>query len=221
MEDKALQELLQELLDCGALTKEEFEGEKKRILEAPAVPAGFASTKTIAGDRKTLQAGCTVLRGDKKGMLVSSWELRGPTVRDKIRMCCMCASWEGKRGYLYIRGNDSIELNDVNGGGRCCSLIRGHKTADMVQVLYFDRPPYTTDMVMKCPWHFIEEGIPCCYCYRVRSGRRLPRCIESGRTPPNPSRTPFSSRACLPLLPTLHTLFSSRVCCSPSRPSRL
>jgi hypothetical protein len=175
--------------------------EFQSVVQPPTAPAtGFASTMTIAGDRKTLQEGGTILRGDKKGMQVSSWELRGPTTCDHIRLCCICGEWDGKRGYLYIRDNDSIESNDVNGAGACCSMFTnccGMAGVDWVQVKYFDRPPYS--MKMACaPFPL------CCLCYTVRGSRNWSdlSALTVVNSPPSP-------------------LFSSFVCCSPSRRSRL
>ena len=126
------------------------------------------------GDRKAKQNGMTAL--DSNNLEVSSWEVKGVGTCQQIFLALKCAKADQTRSYIYIRSNNSLELNDTNGlksCGTCCMAIQ-----DNISVEYYDRAPYKEDCKLApAPWcclpytdipkvEVLDNGYMCC-CVKI------------------------------------------------------
>mmetsp|Transcript_49959 Transcript_49959/g.130112 ORF Transcript_49959/g.130112 Transcript_49959/m.130112 type:complete len:319 (-) Transcript_49959:710-1666(-) len=103
---------------------------------------GTTGMQHAKGDRLTVQKGCTRLT-QPNTIGVSSWEVKDVGVCDKITLLLRCSVSDVSRSYIYIRNNNSLELNDTNGIRNCCTCCC--EIPDDVRVEYFDRPPWAPE----------------------------------------------------------------------------
>ena len=123
---------------------------------ATTQPQPNAKIGNSYGDRKTKQNGMTAL-DNSNNIEVSSWEVKRVGICQQMFLALKCAKADVTRSYIYIRSNNSLELNDTNGWktcGTCCCAIQ-----DNISVEYYDRKPYKEACKLApFPW--------CCLCYK-------------------------------------------------------
>ena len=123
----------------------------------PLVAAGSNIDVNSPGDRRTRHDGATALKNP--GLIrVSDWEVAQPNCWEQCCLALRCAVVDTSRSYIYIRDNNSLELNDNNNllsCVNCCNCCC--ETPDDTRVEYFDRPPWTTT----CK----RVGFPWCCCF--------------------------------------------------------
>jgi hypothetical protein len=95
----------------------------------------------VAGDRTSPQDGATALRAPGQ-IELSSWELKQTGCCESFCLKLRCSDDAHARSYLYIRNNQSIEINDAN-ASVCCSCCFPGCRQDNASVFYFDRAPFS------------------------------------------------------------------------------